>query len=104
MQAQVVSAPLHQRRRERHAKRFLQRGKVLEENLLLKVLGAGGDEHTLAAQDGGNQVGERLSGAGTGLGQQRPAVLDDGRDRLGHPALALARLVPVDNMGERPAS
>ena len=43
MQAQVVRAPLHAGGGERHAERVAQRRNVLEEDLFLQVLGAGGD-------------------------------------------------------------
>ena len=43
VEAQVVRAPLHVGRGERDAERVAQRGNVLEVDLLLQVLGAGGD-------------------------------------------------------------
>ena len=70
MQAQVVRAPLHAGRGERHAERIAQRRNVLEENLFLKVLRAGGDQDPLPAEDRGNQIRERLAGAGAGFGEQ----------------------------------
>ena len=103
MQAQVVGAAFHQRRRERDAERLLQRGQILEEDLLLEILGAGGDQHAMAAQDRRDQIRERLSRAGSRFGQQRPAGFDDRRDRLGHAPLAVARLVAVEDAGERAA-
>ncbi len=38
--------------------------------LVLQILGAGGDDHLLIRQQGRNQVGEGLAGAGAGLGDQ----------------------------------
>ena len=81
VQAQVVGAPLHVGGRERHAERGAQRRKVLEENLFLEVLGAGRDQHPLAAEDGGDEIRERLAGAGAGFGEQDAAVLERARDR-----------------------
>ena len=50
----------------------------------------------LAAQDGRNQVGERLAGTGARLTEQRAAVLNDVGDGGSHLALAVARLVAVE--------
>ena len=41
---------------------------------------------------GGNEIGERLAGAGSGLGEQRAAVLERVGDGRGHVHLAGARL------------
>ena len=71
VQAQIVGAALHVGRGERHAERVAQRRDVLEVDLLLEVLGAGGDQHALAAEDRGDEIGERLAGAGAGFGEQR---------------------------------
>ena len=49
---------------------LLEEWDVLEEELLLEVLGAGGDDDAAARQDGGHQVGQRLAGAGAGLGDE----------------------------------
>ena len=54
-----------------------------------------------SAEDRGNQIRERLSRAGASLGQQRPALLDDGCDRFRHQALTFPRLVAVEDAGER---
>src|SRR6185503_17323017 len=70
--------------------RFAQRWNVLEENLLLQVFRAGGNEDTLAAEDGRHEVGERLSGAGPRLGEQHAAVLEGARDSRCHRALSVA--------------
>ena len=74
VQAQVVRAPLHVGRGERDAERVAQRRNVLEEDLLLQILGAGRDQHALAAEDRRDEVGERLAGAGAGFGEQDAAV------------------------------
>ena len=76
VQAQVVAAPLHAGRRERDVERLAQDRDVLEVDLFLEVLGAGRDQHPLAAEDGGHEVGERLAGAGARLGQQDAAVVE----------------------------
>ena len=69
-----------------------QRGKVLEEDLFLEVLRSRRDEDALAAEYGGNQVGQRLAGAGARFGEERSTVFDRRGDGGGHLALALARL------------
>ena len=57
---------------------------VLEVDLFLEVLRAGRDEDALAAEDGGDEIGERLAGAGAGFGEQHAAVLERAGDRVGH--------------------
>ena len=49
-------------------------------------------EHALAAEDGGDEIGERLAGAGARFGEQDAAVLEHARDGRGHVRLAGARL------------
>jgi hypothetical protein len=49
----------------------------------------------------GIRYGQRLAGAGARLAEQRPAVLDDVGHSGGHPPLAVARLVAVDDAGQR---
>ena len=103
MQAQVVGAALHVGGGERHAERIAQRGNVLEEDLLLEVLRAGRDQHALAAEDGGHEIGERLAGAGAGFGEQDAAVVERAGDRVGHLDLAGARLEAGQRAGQRAA-
>ena len=92
MQAEIVAAPFHVGRGERDAERLAQDRQVLEEDLLLEVLRAGRDEHALAAEDRGHEVGERLAGAGAGFGEQDAAVGEDVGDGRRHLELAGARL------------
>ena len=51
-----------------------QERNVLEEELLLEILGAGGDHHALAGENRGDQVGQRLAGAGACLHDQMAFV------------------------------
>ena len=81
VQAEVVAAPLHVGGGERDAERLAQHRQVLEEDLLLQVLGAGRDEHALAAEDRRHEIGERLAGAGARFGEQHAAVGEDARRR-----------------------
>jgi hypothetical protein len=101
MKAQVIRSPLHQRRGERLVQCCAERRQILEEDLLLKVLGAGRDKHALATEDGRNQVCERLAGACASFGDERPAVFNDLSNRGGHGPLTLARLVAVNDCRER---
>jgi hypothetical protein len=96
MQAEIVRSPLHDGRGEGDAERVAQRRQVLEEDLLLQVLRPGRDEDALPAEDRGNQIGERFSGAGPRLRQQRPALFDRRGNRGGHAALPITWLVAVD--------
>ena len=83
--------------------RVPQHGQILEEDLLLEVLGARRDEHALAAEDGGNEIGERLAGAGAGFGEQHAAVGEDVGDGRGHLELGRTRLEPVERRRQRTA-
>ena len=101
--AQIVRAPFHVGRGERDPERLAQRGNVLEVDLFLEVLRAGGDEHALAAENRGHEIRERLAGAGAGFGEQDAAVLEDARDGRGHLDLAGARLEIGHGEGKRAA-
>ena len=92
MQAQVVRAPFHAGRGERDAERRRAARDVLEEDLFLQVLGAGGNQHALAAQNGGDEIGERLAGAGAGFDEQDAAGLEGAATAPRHFDLAGARL------------
>ena len=101
MEAQVVAAPLHAGRGERHAERVPQHRQVLEKDLLLKVLGAGGDEDALAAEDRRHQIGEGLAGAGARFREQHAPVSQDCGDGLGHLHLTGASLEPFERLRQR---
>ena len=103
MQAQVVGAALHVGRREGNAERFAQRGNVLEEDLFLKILRPGRNQHALAAENRRHQVGERLARAGAGFGEQDAAVLERARDGHRHRLLTAAGLEGGNVAGEGPA-
>ena len=102
LQAEVVAAALHARGRERHRQHAGEQRQILGEDLLLQVLGAGRDDHALAAQDRRHEVGERLAGAGAGLDEEHAAVLERVGDRRGHAALAVARLEGDERLRQRP--
>ena len=86
--AGVVVAALHVADLERPRKMLLEEGNVLEEELLLQVLGAGGDHDALAGKQRGHQVGERLAGARAGLDDQVALIGERRFHGLGHLHLA----------------
>ena len=67
---------------------LLQKRNVLVEDLLLKVLRAGGDDDAFAGQDRRDQVGQGFSRSRPGLDEERPLVLDRRFDGLRHLELA----------------
>ena len=73
-QAEVVAAPLHHRDAQVAAQGAGQERNVLVDELLLEVLGAGGDHHAPAQLDGGKEVGQGLARARAGLGKEHAAV------------------------------
>ena len=76
----------------------LHERQVALEELVLQRLGAGGDDHLAAVQERGDEIRERLAGAGAGLGDQRAAPGDGRRDGIGHREL----LRTEAEAGERP--
>ena len=92
MEAEVVGAALHARGGKGYVEGLAQRRDVLEVDLLLEVLRAGRHEHALSAENRGNQVGERLAGAGAGLRQKHPARFELPCDGDGHVDLPGAAL------------
>ena len=92
MQAQIVRAPLHVGRREGDAERVAQCGDVLEENLLLQGFRARRDEHALTAQKRGDEIGQRLPGAGSRLREEDAAPFEHSRDGGRHFDLPRTRL------------
>ena len=86
--AGVIVAPLHVADLQRPREVLLEERDVLEEELLLQVLGAGGDDDALAGEQRRHQVGERLAGARAGLDDQVALVGERGFDGLGHLHLA----------------
>jgi hypothetical protein len=101
MQAQVIRASLHQRRAERPAQRFAQHRDVFEEDLFLKILRTGGHEDALAAEDCGDQVGQRFARARARFGDQRAPMFDNVGNRGRHRALPFTRLVAVNTPRQR---
>jgi hypothetical protein len=80
MVADVVRAPFEDRHGHRELQRLAYRGNVPVEKLVLKRLGAGGNDHLAAGAQRGREVRESLPRAGAGFCHQHGVVLD----RRGH--------------------
>ena len=102
--AGVVVAALHVADLQRPREVLLEKRNVFEEELLLQILGAGGDHDALARQERRNQIGERLAGAGAGLDNQVPFIAKGRLHRLGHVHLAGAVFVVWMPFRERAAA
>jgi hypothetical protein len=92
VQAQVIAAPLHAGGLEWSAKGLPQKRKIFRVDLLLEILGAGGDEDPMSAQNRGYEIGERLSGSRTGFGEQDAATIENVGNSRCHLTLSLSRL------------
>ncbi len=92
-QAEVVRPALHDRDAQLAAEGAGEDRDVLLDELLLEVLGAGGDDHAAAELDRGEEIRESLAGAGAGLGEKQPARVEHLGHRLRELALGLALLV-----------
>ena len=73
-EAQVVAAALHDGDAQVAPEGLGQERDVLADELLLEVLGAGGDHDPASQLHGRQQVGQGLAGAGAGLGQEDAAL------------------------------
>jgi hypothetical protein len=76
---------------------------VFEEELLLEVLGSGGDDDALAALDDGEQVGEGFARSGAGLDDEMALLFDGLFDGGGHGELSAAEFVGWMALGENSA-
>ena len=86
------------------AEEGFEEGDVLEEELLLQVFGAGGDDDALLALAGeaecGQEVGEGFAGAGAGFDDEVAFFFEGGFDGAGHLVLAAAVLEGEGGLGE----
>ncbi len=98
--AHVVGAALEQRDLRGQPQRIPHRGQIAMEELILQGLGAGGDERLAAVEQRGHQIGDRLAGAGAGLGDQHCVVGDGFGDRTGQFDLLRADAVSGDRARE----
>ena len=67
MVADVIGAALQQRHGHRHFQRIAHRRNVAAEQLVLQRLGAGGDDHLAAGEQGRHQISKGLARARTRL-------------------------------------
>jgi hypothetical protein len=82
--AGIVVAALHIADAQGAREMLLQEGDVLEEELFLQILGAGGNHNAFAGKDRGHQVSQRFAGARAGFRDQMFAVGQRGFHRFGH--------------------
>src|SRR5207253_7891329 len=103
-EAEIVLPPLEEGEAGVRAERGSERD-VLVCELLLQRLGRGRDYDLESAPRGGQQVRERLAGAGARLHDQRAALGERPLDLLGHRDLRRTRLVggqgPLDASPEK---
>ena len=89
--------------RDRQLERVPHERQVALEELVLQRLGAGGDDHLAAVQERGDEIREGLAGAGAGLGDERAAPGDGGRDGIGHRELLRTEAEAGQRPGEEAA-
>ena len=104
LQAVVVGAPLEVGGVDLEPGLLSQDRQVLPPDLLLEVLGRGRDDDPPAGEDRGHQVGERLPGAGPGLGDEVAVPLECPLHRAGHRQLVLTVLVAGERARQPSAS
>ena len=97
--ADIVGAAFQQRHPDRRFQCLARSRQVTMKQLILQGLGPGGDHHLAARQQGGNQIGQGLAGAGSGFGQQHAVVRDGALDCLGHGQLLGSRTPPRKDCG-----
>jgi len=105
-EAEVVGAPLHEDRPELDPGVALEKGDVFLDELFLEVDGVGGDDDPLLVADGPkdrrHQVGEGFAGAGAGLDDRHPVIVEGFGDGKGHPELLVPVLVAGEVRGQDP--
>jgi hypothetical protein len=83
-QTQVIAQALHHGCGDRDAQVAREQRQVAMDDLFLQRLGAGGDDHLLARQQGRHQIRQRLARAGSGLDQRHAVGLEGPLHQLGH--------------------
>ena len=99
--ANVIGAPLEQRHAHRRSQRLPDRRDVLGEKLILKVLGAGRNNHLAAGKQRRNQVGKGLAGPRPGLGDEHPVIGNCRRNALGHLKLLRTQAIAGNRPGQQ---
>ena len=100
--AEIVLAPLHAGHRHTASQKALKLGKVLLEELVLKILGRRRDHHPLPAEERRDQIGERLADPGSRLDHQRPVPVQRRFDPRRHFHLPGPVFEAGQRLGEHP--
>jgi len=101
--AQIIGAPLEQRRSERTPERAGQQWDIARVQLVLQRARAGGDQHPQPRAQRGHQISKRLAGAGAGFHQQVLALRHGLRNPLGHATLCRTRHEAFEGARQHPA-
>ena len=101
MAAQIIGPALEQGHGNRPGQCLAYQRQIPVKQLILQVLGAGGDDHLAPGQQGRHQIGEGLAGTGAGLAYQHPTLLQNAGDRLRHLELLGALGVAGNMPGEQ---
>src|SRR5579883_156206 len=83
---------------------LLQEGDVFEEELLLKIFRAGGDDDALSGKQRGDQVSQSFTGSRSGLDDQVALLLQSAFHRFCHLHLSRAELIIRVPLRERAAA
>jgi len=78
-----------------------EEGKILVEDLFLKVLGSGGDDDFLFGENNGNKIAQGLAGAGACLDDRFGFIPQRLLNQLGHLELRGAKLKARNRSGKR---
>ena len=104
VQTKIVAHSLDQHCTEFTVQHLLQLRNILVDQLFLQIDGVGGDHHPLPVayrpQDCRNQVGQALSGAGSGLDEGHPGMVESLCDRFGHGFLGRPVVVVAESVGQ----
>ena len=94
--ADVIGPPLEQRRFHRHVEGSANGRQIAVEELVLQVLGTGGNDHLAAGHQRRNKIGVGLAGSGTGFGDKHPVFLKRCSNSFGHFKLLIAQAIAAD--------
>ncbi len=100
LEAEVVAPALQDGPAELHAEVLGDERQVVGGQLVLQGLGRRGDDRGAAREDGRDQVGQRLAGAGPRLDDEVVSLVDRPRRGLGHVGLAGTGLAPRKGGGD----
>src|SRR5450759_1457489 len=101
MVTDVIRAALEQSGADRNLQCIAHRGQIAIVELVLQVLGAGGNDDLAAREQRRHQVSKSLAGAGAGFGHQQAFVAHGLGDGLGHLDLLPAHAIAGDGAAQR---